>query len=227
MSKAKYLVFDTETSSTNPLTGRIVQLFIATADESGNLIDTWEWVMNPGVPIPEEASNIHGYTTERLEEIGEDPEKCLAEARDVFLTHKSLVWVAYNLEFDMSYLNAEFKRHGLSEMFGAWATVHAKLADALLIDRHKDRYRKGGRKLMNLADHYGVEYDEENLHDASEDVRVTAQVTAKVIGKFGLPSTKEQVVWYRKWADGFEEFKKRSDPNFVMDNKVWPLREED
>ena len=220
----KYLVFDTETGGVDPFNDRIVQLFIATADALGNLLETWEWVINPGVEIAEEAASVHGYTTERLAKEGVPPANALEEARNVFVRNRGLTWVAYNLVFDLTFLDVEFERNLGVSTFGTWAKDNAKLADALVIDRRKDKYRKGGRKLMNLADHYGVPYDEDKLHDAAVDVELTAKVTVKVLDKYGTPSTSEQSMWYTKWAQGFEDYKRQSDPKFEMDGKEWPLR---
>src|SRR5690606_9083859 len=118
----------------------------------------WEWFVNPGEPISEESIAVHGFTNEFLAEKGRDPREAFEEAINVFRKHRDLVWVAFNLAFDLSFLDAEFKRHGISQTFGEWSEKNVRMADALVIDRHKDKYRKGKRKLSFMADHYGVQY---------------------------------------------------------------------
>lgn len=223
MSNAVSLVFDVESGGVDTDNDRIIQLFIATADSSGELIETWEWFVNPGEPISEESIAVHGFTNKFLEEKGRDPREAFEEAVNVFRKHRDLVWVAFNLAFDLSFLDAEFKRHGISQTFGEWSEKNVRMADALVIDRHKDRYRKGKRKLSFMADHYGVDFNEDDAHDASYDVLKTAQVTAKVIQKYGLPSNKEQSQWYENWRNGFETYLRKTDPDANVEGR-WPLK---
>lgn len=222
-NEPKILVFDTETTGVETDTDRIVQLFIAVCDGQGNFLETWEWVINPGVEVPEEASNVHGFTTEILEEQGRDPEESLREAWNVFIEHNDLTWIAYNLSFDLSILDAEISRHLRVFGFGDDVARDLKLFDPYLVDRVKDKYRKGSRKLENLAEHYGVPFDPEAAHKADYDVLVTAKVAVAVARKYGVPSNQEQSEMYRKWATGLEEYFRKTDPDATV-NKGWPLK---
>lgn len=223
MTKPIYLVFDAETTGIDVHEDRIVQWFMATADAEGNLLDTWQWFLDPGIPIPEEASAVHGLTNEWLAENGMQAPTALDDIRLIFLENIDLIHVAFNMAFDLSILDAEFKRHGITDSFGQYMKDKARLVDGLVIDRHNDKYRKGKRTLAAQADHYGVEYDAESLHDARVDVELTAKVTVKVLEKFGTPSTSEQAAWYRGWAENFQEYLRRSDPDAIVDSE-WPLK---
>lgn len=223
MSSAKFAVFDTETTGVDTGYDRIVQFFGALADENGNLIETREWFINPGVPIPEEAAGVHGFTEEFLAENGGDPKEVLLEIKEWLSSNRHLISVAFNMNFDLSVLDAEFKRHGISETFGTWMRDEAKLVDGIVIDRHKDKYRKGKRTLEATAAHYGVPFDPELAHDAGYDVEVTAKVTKKILDKFGTPTTQEQSSWYASWAEGLEKYLRRTDPSAKV-NRGWPLR---
>lgn len=224
MSKAEYLVFDVESGGIDVFEDRVVQFFGATADKDGNLIDTWEIFINPGVDIAQEAIDVHGFSNELLKDIGETPEAAFTKIRHLFLEHRHLKIVAFNMNYDLSILDSEMSRHGVSETFGAWFAAHGKLVDGLVIDRHKDKYRKGKRNLETQAKHYGVPFDGDALHNARADTELTAKVTVAILNKYGTPSTSEQGMWYAEGARGFEDFKKRSDPTFRMDSKEWPLR---
>lgn len=57
-----FVSFDTETTGVNVESDRIVTASIVEVRKTG-LVSTREWLINPGVPIPEEASKIHGVTT--------------------------------------------------------------------------------------------------------------------------------------------------------------------
>ncbi len=223
MSEAKYLVFDAETGGIDVHEDRIVQWFMATADKDGNLLEKWQFFINPGVPIAEEAIAVHGLTNEWLAENGQDPAEALNEIRLIFLENIDLIHVAFNMNFDLSILDAEFKRHGITEGFGAYMRDNARLVDAIVIDRHEDKWRKGKRTLAAQAGHYGVPFDPDNLHDASVDVELTAKVTVKVLEKFGTPTTQEQSEWYAEWAEDFERYLRRTDANATVDGN-WPLK---
>lgn len=223
MTDAVYLVFDAETGGIDVHEDRIVQWFMATADKDGNLLEKWQFFINPGVPIAEEAIAVHGLTNEWLEENGQDPKKALMEIRLIFLENIDLIHVAFNMNFDLSILDAEFKRHGVTEDFGHYMRDNSRLVDAIVIDRHEDKWRKGKRTLAAQAEHYGVPFDPDNLHDASVDVELTAKVTVKVLEKFGTPTTREQSVWYAEWAEDFQRYLRRTDATATVDGN-WPLK---
>lgn len=227
MSKPKYIVWDAETGGVQVHEDRIVQWFMATADEDGNPIDTYQWFINPGVPIAQGAIDVHGLTNEWLAEHGRDPKEAFTEIRDTFLKHLDLIHVAFNMSFDLSILDAEFKRHGITSEFGTYMAENARLVDAIVIDRHFDKYRKGKRTLAAQATHYGVEYDPNALHDAKEDVRVTAQVTAKVVEKYGIPTVAEQAQMHVDWAEGFETWLREAKGDDTIEiERDWPLKKE-
>lgn len=229
MAEPTYLVFDTETTGVDTDEDRIVQLVIATADAEGNLLAHREWLIDPGVPIPEEATAVHGLTNAYLEENGQGPATALDEAHTFFNEYVALTWVAYNLSFDLSLIHTEFGRHlGGIVAFGDDVKDTVRLFDPLIVDRAKDRYRKGKRKLLNVAEHYGVEYEEDKLHDALYDVEITAKVAAKVAKKYGLPSNSEQAEMHKAWAENFETYLRgvKKDDTIVIE-KSWPLREKE
>lgn len=223
MAEPVYCVWDAESTGIDVHEARIVQWFMATADKDGNLLDTWQWFIDPEIPIPQEATDVHGLTNEWLKENGQGAKTALNEIRNVFLDHLGLTHVAFNMAYDLSLIDAEFKRHGVATQFGTYMRDRAKLVDGIVIDRHHDKYRKGKRTLAAQATHYDVDYDPENLHDARVDVEVTAKVTARIVEKFGLPSTKEQAAWYAEWAAGLEDYLRREDATAKVDRN-WPLR---
>lgn len=224
MSLAKYLVFDVESTGIDVFEDRIVQLFIAVADEDGEILQYCEWVIDPGIEVPEGAAEVHGFTTEYLRMHGRDPVDALQEAWEAFAEFDDLMWVAYNLNYDLSILDAELTRHGVDPYLGADAELgNVQLFDPLVVDRAKDKYRKGKRKLENVATHYGIPFDPEAAHNAKYDVEVTAKVAAAVAKRYGIPSNAEQAQMYRTWAVGLEEYLRRNDPSARVDSN-WPLK---
>lgn len=230
MSEPVFLVLDCETTGVNTDTDRIVQLVIATADAEGNLLAHREWLIDPGVPIPEEASAVHGLTNEYLEANGEEPFDALLAAWEFFNEYGGLTWTAYNLSFDASILAAEMDRHGVESNFDYNFRKGENLFDALVVDRAKDRYRKGNRKLMTVAKHYGVDLDESKLHNAVYDVEITAKVAARVAKKYGIPSNEEQAEMHRAWAENFEIWlnnQRHENEEPVTIERSWPLRQKE
>lgn len=229
MSEPKYLVWDVESTGIDVFNDRIVQLVISTADADGNILETWEWIIDPGIEVPKEASEVHGFTTEYLRENGELPVDALTQALSVFEEYGDLIWVAYNLNYDASILGAEFKRHDITGIWdeyliGEPENPHeATLFDPLVVDRAKDKYRKGKRKLENVATHYGVPFNPDEAHKADYDVKITAKVAAKVAEKYGIPSNEDQAQWYHEWATHLQEYLRRTDPEADV-NPDWPLR---
>lgn len=226
MTNAEYFVFDVESGGIDVFNERVVQFFGATADRDGNLIDTWEIFINPGVDIAQEAVDVHGFSNEFLKENGKSPYDAFVEIRELFLKFKDLTLVAFNANYDVSILDAEMARHGISETFGTWVANYSKIVDGLVIDRHKDKYRKGKRNLETQAKHYGVEFDPEAAHNAFYDTQVTAKVTVKILEKFGVPTTREQATWQEEWRSNFESYLRKTDPTATVE-RGWPLREKE
>ena len=228
-TKPTYLVWDVETTGIDALNDRIIQLVVATADADGNILGCWEWFINPDVPVPDEAAEVHGFTNAFLSEKGRFATGVFDEAIDVFREHHRLVQVAYNMNFDLTFLDAEFKRWGITGTFGSGMVSRARLYDPYVTDRANDKYRKGKRKLLNLADYYGISYNEDELHNALADVTLTAKVAVAVRNKYGLPTNQQQADWHRSWAENFRDYLRR---NGKTEEEVagvsgdWPLRKE-
>lgn len=145
-----WYVIDTETTGLKAGEDRIVELATVTMLK-GKVLNRRQTLLNPGIPIPEGASKVHGITDEmvadapRIEDIAEG---------FLALVRKMPVLVAYNAPFDLRFLRAE-----LGE---AWdeATAHAHVIDPLAIVRTPEigKFWKGsGRhKLVAVAERFGV-----------------------------------------------------------------------
>lgn len=173
------LSFDLETTSANPLQARIVTSALITID--GAHSDTVEMLADPGVEIPEEAAKIHGITTEYARANGRDHDEVLQETiRRIYEGwEKGCTLIVFNAPYDLTVLytlsNGDFR-------------VTGPVFDPLVVDKVKDRYRKGGRRLGIVAEHYGVPLD--NAHEASADALAAARVAWKQVNK-NYPELKE------------------------------------
>lgn len=111
---AELAVFDTETTGVETDEARIVTAFIGIIDtKTLEVTESWSWVINPGIPVPEEAARVHGYTTERLLVEGVEPKQAIFEiSQRLDMIHKrSIAIVAMNAVFDFTVLDREMLRH--------------------------------------------------------------------------------------------------------------------
>lgn len=122
-----YLFFDTETTGlpqnyNAPIEDlnnwpRLVQLAWSIYDKNGEKIDSSSFIIKPeGFEIPEQASSVHGITTERALKEGQKLENILQEFSQAISQAKIIV--AHNMSFDEKIIGAEFLRTGVNhELF--------------------------------------------------------------------------------------------------------------
>lgn len=182
-TQGTFLGFDTETTGVNTAQDRIVTAAIVLRTPHETLVRTW--LINPGVPIPVEASDIHGVTTEHAIEFGVEPAQALNEIAEIIAEHlqASHPLVAFNASFDISILSHELTRHSLPTIEERIGHAFSPVIDPLVLDRALDRYRKGSRKLGDLCVFYDVS-ETGTFHTADADVIATLDVLAKMLAKY-------------------------------------------
>ena len=222
--------FDTETTGVDVETDRIVTA--AVVRREGPSTSVTSWLIDPGVPIPEAASAIHGVTTEHASRHGRPPVAALdeiaVELADALLHHEPVV--AFNACYDLSLLDAELRRHGLPTLPDRLGGPVRVVLDPLVLDRHLDRYRRGKRRLGNLCDHYEVTAAAD-LHAADVDVLATLDVLSALTRRFpemALMTLDElhdlQVTAHRTWADGFNAWRTSQGLAGPGAELTWPVR---
>lgn len=162
---------DFETTSVDPDTTRIVQAscgFIG----GGTVPDMVTVMADPGVEIPEGASNVHGITTERARAEGQPEREVVAAVAAVVRTAIDAGYpiVAYNARFDVTVLDRACRRHGLD--VPDWS--RARVVDPFVIWKWLDRFRRGPRNLAAACECYGIELGD--AHDAGADALAAARV---------------------------------------------------
>jgi DNA polymerase III subunit epsilon len=219
-------VFDLETTGVDVQTARIVSATVGVLDGSGACVERWDWLADPGIPIPVQASAVHGITTERAQAEGRPAAEVVAEIVAVLsgLFDRGLAVTIYNAPYDLTLLACEAARYGVDPL-----SLPAPIIDPLVIDKALDRYRKGKRTLTATAMHYGVALTD--AHDAGADAVAAgrvAQAIARVYGDQVGPDAEAlhqlQVGWCLEQAASFQEYMRRvKDPSFVT-NGMWPQR---
>ncbi|MGO1435649.1 MAG: 3'-5' exonuclease [Canibacter sp.] len=217
--------FDTETTGVNPHEARIVSASIVLVTANGVVSERYDWLINPGIPIPPQASAVHGITTEVAEVSGMRPDIAIAQIveRLFAMLERGFPIAAYNAPFDLTLLREEAKRHGVD-----WPDVVSPVIDPLIIDKQVDRYRKGKRQLALVAEHYGVTLD--NAHDAGSDAISTAHIVQALAKQYAkqLPTDvaelhTSQISWAAEQAQSLQEYFDRIGRTGNPVNGAWPI----
>lgn len=219
-------VFDTETTGVDTSQARIVSSTIALLGGGGEVVERYDWLIDPGVEIPEAAARVHGITTAVARESGVTAAVGVSQivAQLAAMLDRGFPLVAYNAPFDLNLLRAEAARHDIN-----WPSALSPVIDPLILDKQLDRYRKGKRTLEVVAGHYDVPLA--GAHDAGEDAIAAGRVAQAIARRYAhvLPDEvtalhQAQVGWAAAQAANFQEYMRRvRDPQFTADGS-WPLR---
>ncbi len=222
----KLAVFDLETTGLVLDQARIVTACVTVIDENGEIADDQlEWLANPGIPIPEVATAVHGIDNETAQRDGRPPKDVVAEvlAKLSSFFEAGIPVVAYNAPYDFTILHYEALRNGLAPLSNP-----APVIDPLVIDKFLDRYRGGKRRLELTAAHYGVELTD--AHNATADAVAAGRVAQAIARKFAKRLSIDaaelhdlQIVWSKDLDLDFEKFMQGKDPSFKT-TLGWPLK---
>lgn len=172
--------WDLETTGVDVETERIVTASRWAINPAARSTEVRDWLVDPGVEIPAEAAAIHKVTTEKARADGRPAKQAVAEiATDLLrLVGDGAALVVYNARYDVTLLHRELVRYGHADLAARWATfaVTGPVVDPFVLDKHVDKYRKGSRKLIHVAEHYGVELSEEDAHGSSADALASARI---------------------------------------------------
>jgi DNA polymerase-3 subunit epsilon len=214
---------DTETTSVDPESARIVTAAIVVNDPAHEMDIAYNWLLNPGVDIPLGATAIHGISTEHAREHGINPSKAIPEILDVLASLQAMPMVMVNAPYDLTILDREMGRYGLGSL-----TLNSPVIDTLACDRLLDKYRRGRRTLTATAAAYGLTI--KGAHTAHGDVDCSIRLVRAMAAKFphfantNLEELQEiQEKAHAKWAEEFMAYRRQDDPDFWCDG-TWPFR---
>ncbi|WP_025157204.1 exonuclease domain-containing protein [Leifsonia aquatica] len=188
-------VFDLETTGTDPLNDRIVTAYFGLLGPDGNIIREQEWIVDPGIPIPDGAAEVHGWTKERLDadpRTRRDIDAVVTEIGHLIyaICGGALVTTplaGHNLAYDCTMLDAHLVRAGSSPLpYGPhFGGSGINVLDSIVLDRHFAKYIKGSgqRKLVATAARYGIQLSEEEAHAANFDAIASGRITQAIIRK--------------------------------------------
>lgn len=156
------LALDTETTGADPDTDRIVTVCVGRSEWLGDWRVQESALVNPGIPIPEAATKVHGITTEQAaskgEEMADVVERVFRLLRKAATVGTPVV--LHNAIFDLTLLNNSF-----SQYLGEAMPAGLQVLDTLVLFRRFDT-STGSRTLENLAYRHGIRFP---AHDAEAD----------------------------------------------------------
>lgn len=209
--------FDLETTGPDPEDARIVTAHL----------DGMDLLVNPGIPIPAEATAIHGITTEEAVEVGieEDVAVRTLVARLVTLADQGTPVVAFNASYDFTVLDRAIRRAPA----GSWRLPFGLLVlDPYVLDKEVDTYRKGSRKLVDVARHYGVALD--GAHEAKADAETAVGIVRKIAEQYPMVGGRpvfvvhnEQIRWAWRQRVALEQHFQKTDPDARV-SPYWPVQ---
>ncbi|MFI5755714.1 3'-5' exonuclease [Streptomyces sp. NPDC051569] len=225
--------FDTETTGVDVEEDRIVSAALVVQDMTGARPRVLRWLIDPGVPVPPGATEVHGLTDDFLHRNGRWPAPAVEEMARALGEQcgSGRPLVVMNAPFDLTILDRELRRHRASSLAAALEGVPLSVLDPRVLDKHLDRYRKGRRRLTDLCAHYEVELD--GAHDAAVDALAALEVVRAVGRRFASRMERltagelhrQQAVWHAAQARGLQAWFSRQGTAESVDT-AWPLRPE-
>lgn len=218
----QFCSFDLETTGVDPLNDRIVTASCTDVDTVTGEVASHNWLANPGVEIPSAAANVHGVTTEYAEKHGQPHDEVVWEV----INHLYQAWaedkvlVVYNAAFDLSMLYV---------LSGGEFEIKGPVMDPLVIDRAMDRWRRGSRKLVDVAKHYGVPLSDDEAHSADADSLAAARVAARLLQEFpdlmDMDITPQQELWAAQQTMDLKAYLEKNGKSF-NGSLGWPIRDD-
>lgn len=175
--KLIFTAFDTETTGLDPRTCRVVELGGVRFDARG-VTSRFNALINPGTPMPIEASRVNGITDAML---AGKPD--MREVLPDFLAFAcGTVLVAHNAPFDVSFVNEELSRMGKGPL-------DHRVVDTRILAREAfpglPKYA-----LQDLASRLGIEA--KDAHRAEDDARVCMELFLRCVAalreRLGVPA---------------------------------------
>jgi DNA polymerase III epsilon subunit family exonuclease len=156
----RVVVLDVETTGWEPPRDVIVEIARVTV-EDGAIAAEWSSLIQPGRPIPEDTTRIHGIT-DAMVAGAPAPSAVAGSFREAC---GGLPLVIHNAAFDLPFLNAFLRGAGAPPLYGP-------VIDTLGLAR--GLFGTGGNALAELTRRHGIPHT--TAHRALADARATAEL---------------------------------------------------
>lgn len=165
------VLFDTETTGLDPLTGdRVLEVAAIELINDLPTSNTFHRLIHPQRDIPDEAARIHGITIDKLRDAPRF-EAVVDDLLDFFGDGKL---VAHNAPFDFGFIDAELARCSRPKL------DRTRMVDTLALA--KVRFPGMPNSLDALCRRFGIDLSERTTHNALLDCRLLAEVYVELTG---------------------------------------------
>lgn len=162
-------LLDVETTGRDAGVDRVVEVGVVIGRE-GTIVLRKNWLVNPGVPIPASASEIHGIKDDDVK----DAPSFGAIADELAEVLRAKVPAAYNANFDKTFILSEFARLGARTTPAPPALRReTEWVDPLIWARELQSEERS-RALGDVAARLGIAL--ENAHRAADDAEAALRV---------------------------------------------------
>ena len=167
--KKPIIFFDLETTGTNVTSDRIVEISLIKIMPDGKEIEKTRRI-NPGIPIPAEATAIHHITDE---DVADAPlfKQIAASLADIFTGCDIAGFNSYR--FDIPVLDNEFRLAGIAFDFS-----RARFVDVQTI------FHKKEQRTLTAAYRFYCDKDLTEAHSANADTRATYEVLMAQLDRY-------------------------------------------
>lgn len=189
-------ILDTETTGVDD-NARIVEVAAVVLHRDA-IVSRWSRRVSPGIPIPAEASAVHGITDDDVADLPSIADVWEELRRVTAGFHAA----AYNAPFDRRLLSGEIARHGLDPL----VLAHDIWLDPLVWAREIDKFERG-KRLTDVAARRGISTRE--AHGAFGDALMTARVMWAMRKDERIPAELSDLLAWQ------EECRKRQENEFA------------
>jgi DNA polymerase III subunit epsilon len=181
MQPTEFLVVDVETTHGDPMRGSIIEIAVIAHDGIREL-DRWNTLVNTRTEIPPFIQRLTGIRKQMLDGAPSFP----TVARQLHSSTRNRIMVAHNVRYDMTALQHELGRTGLSYCPDTLCTE--RLSRQLL--PHLTHYNLG-----SLSNYFGIVQG--HKHRAAHDAQATLELLLRLIADHGRERVMGAVV---PWA---------------------------
>jgi DNA polymerase-3 subunit epsilon len=218
------LAFDTETTGLDRNHDRIVTAGVVLVRPGEETVEEL-FEINPGIPIPEEAAEIHGVDDQQAAQFAPASEQIpnLIDYLERGLADQGPL-IVFNAPYDLTMLDREAQRYGVTPLQDR---LDLQVIDPLVIDRGIDPYRPGPRTLSDMAATYQVLVT--SAHNAVADALASARVAWRLQQRYpelrlsAAALHRQQIVWADSFAAGLQLHRRSEGSDEIIDG-TWPLQ---
>lgn len=208
MQSVREIVFDTETTGFDPLTGdKLVEIGAVELINHVPTGKTYHQYINPEREVPAEVVKVHGLTTEYLKDFPIFAD--VAQDWIDFVGNDGIL-VAHNAPFDMKFINYELKRLGYEEY--KWDRVIDTLEIA------KSKFPGQRNNLDVLCKRFGIDNSARTFHGALLDAQLLAEVYLELLGGAEPTMNLDNKIQQSSFVDSKQNIKRvyKEPRNFIL-----------